>query len=144
MWSRHVAFIRGAWFNRLHQPRDGQFALKNWALTTWKNWPLQFEKVQQPWRLSWKLSAKYFMSFDASTAVAPPAVYKSHILPKLFLVWLFCTFSLSWLNKGQQILREHMELENNIQQISNIRNYNFNKICPWMDERDSMFNANIV
>ena len=109
MWSRHAAFIRGAWFNRLHQARDGQFALKNWALTTWKIWPFQFEKVQQPCRLSWKLSAKYFMSFDASTAVAPPLCI-NHIFCQNFFEFGSSAPFLSPANKGQQFFREHMFL----------------------------------
>ena len=101
MWTRHFAFIREVWFNWLDQARS--ICNEKSSLTTWKIPPFAIWKIQ-PWPLSWKLSAKYFMSADfwCFNCSGPPAVHKSHILPGLFWVWLFYTFSRPRLTRGNK------------------------------------------
>ena len=82
---------------------DGQFALKNWTLTTWKSRPLQFEKSNNPGNCpeNYLLNISCRRTFDALTAVGHPLCI-NHIFCHFFLVWLSSPLA----NKGQQIFWE--------------------------------------
>ena len=90
-------------FDLIDWTTRGQFAMKNRPWQPEKSSPLQFEKFQ-PWQLSWKLSAKYFMSADfwCFNCGGPPLCINHIFCQDFCWVWLFYTFSLSWLTRGNK------------------------------------------